>query len=165
VRIAALVLGAAALLAGCANPWNTMNLPVGATREEVIARAGQPVGVWPLPGGGQRMQYTLQPVGQYAFMVDLDAAGRVTDVRQVMTPDEFARIEVGKWTREDVDREFGPPAQIDRVTSFDGIIYTYRWYEPGQGGMFYWVYIDPRGVVRRAHPGMDFVNAPSDRNR
>ena len=28
--------------------------------------------------------------------------------------------------------------------------------------MFYWVYLDPQGVVRRAHPGMEFVNAPND---
>jgi hypothetical protein len=25
--------------------------------------------------------------------------------------------------------------------------------------MFYWVYLDPQGVVRRAHPGMEFLNA------
>jgi hypothetical protein len=165
VRIAALVLAAAALLAGCAHPWNTMNLPAGATREEVIARAGQPARVLPLPGGGTRMQYTLQPLGQYAFMVDLDAAGRVVLVRQVLTPREFDRIQVDHWTRADIDREFGPPARIDRVTSFDGIIYTYRWYEPGQGGMFYWVYLDPQGIVRRAHPGIEFLNSPSDRAR
>jgi hypothetical protein len=26
--------------------------------------------------------------------------------------------------------------------------------------MFYHVYLDPRGVVQRAHPSMEFVNAP-----
>ena len=31
--------------------------------------------------------------------------------------------------------------------------------------MFYWVYLDPQGnVVQRAHPGMEFINAPNDRN-
>jgi hypothetical protein len=28
--------------------------------------------------------------------------------------------------------------------------------------MFYFVYVDPNGVVQRAHPGMEFFNAPND---
>jgi hypothetical protein len=115
----------------------------------------------PLPNGGQRLQYTLQPAGQYAFMVDLDASGRVTQVRQVLTQAEFNRIEVDRWTRADVEREFGPPGRIDGVANWPGPIYTYRWRE--QGDMFYFVYFDPQGIVRRAHPGMEHVNAPNDR--
>jgi hypothetical protein len=149
---------AALLLAACAHPWNTANIPAGATREQVIAQAGQPVRVVALAGGGQRLQYTLQPWGRYAFMVDLDPAGRVVRSRQVLTEAEFARIEPGKWTREDVEREFGPPAMVDRVSSWNGPVLTYRWY--GGGEMFYWIYLDPQGVVRRAHPGMEFFNSP-----
>lgn len=158
------VLLAAALLAGCANPWNSMNVPVGASREDVIARAGQPVGVVPLAGGGQRLQYTLQPLGYYAFMVDLDPMGHVVRTRQVMTPQEFLRIQDNVWTRDDVLHEFGPPARVDGVASWNGPIWQYRWYEPGQGPMFWYVYLDPQGVVRRAHPAIEFFNAPADRD-
>ena len=161
----ALALGAAVLAAACAHPWNSMNIAPGTPREQVIAQAGPPVAVWPLPGGGQRLQYTLQPTGHYAFMVDLDAGGRVVQVRQVMTPKEFYRIEVDRWTRDDVAREFGPPAKIDGVASFNGPIWTYRWYEPGQGPMFWFVYFDPQGVVRRSHQGIEFFNAPNERSR
>ena len=155
---------AAALLAGCAttHPWNSVDLPPGTPRDQVLARAGQPVRIVPLPDGGQRLQYTLQPLGQYAFMVDLDAGGRLVRSRQVLTPAEFNRIEIDKWTRADIEREFGPPARIDGVSSWQGPIYTYRWYQDGD--MFYWVYFDPQGVVRRAHPGIEHVNAPNDRN-
>ena len=52
--------------------------------------------------------------------------------------------------------------RIDGVSSWRGPIYTYRWYQDGD--MFYWVYLDPQGVVRRAHPGIEHVNAPNDRN-
>lgn len=162
MRLSALLL-AAGLLAGCAHPWNVVDLAPGTPRDEVIARAGQPVRVLPLPDGGQRLQYTLQPFGQYAFMADLDASGRLVRARQVLTPREFNRIEVDRWTRADVEREFGPPAMVDGVASWPGPIYTYRWYEPGQGNMFYWVYFDAQGVVRRAHPGIEHVNAPNDR--
>ncbi|GAB3768086.1 lipoprotein [Ramlibacter monticola] len=157
----AYVLAAAAVLGGCAHPWNTMNIPPGTPHDEVIARAGPPIRELPLPGGGQRMQYTLQPLGRYAFMVDLDPSGRVVQTRQVLTPSEFNRIQPG-WTRDDVLREFGPPAELTRVTSFYGDVMTYRWAE-GNNPMFYFVYVDPNGIVQRSHQGMEFINSPADR--
>jgi len=30
--------------------------------------------------------------------------------------------------------------------------------------MFYWVYVDPQGVVQRAHPGMEFLNDRTPRH-
>jgi hypothetical protein len=53
---------------------------------------------------------------------------------------------------------------IDSVASWRGPIMTYRWRDTGGGDMFYWVYLDDQGVVRRAHPGMEFHNDPPDRN-
>ncbi|MDB5947795.1 MAG: hypothetical protein JWQ33_2821 [Ramlibacter sp.] len=148
----------AVLVAACAgNPFNWSSVEPGTPRDAVIARLGQPTRVVRLPAG-ERLQYSLQPFGQYAWMVDLDAAGRVVRSRQVLTGLEFNRIEVGKWTRDDVEREFGPPAKIDGVASWNGPIMTYRWNDGSD--MFYFVYLDGRGVVQRAHPGMEFVNAP-----
>jgi hypothetical protein len=150
----------AALVAGCAgNPFAGSIAP-GATRDEVLARMGQPTARVPIPGG-ERMQYSLQPFGQYAWMVDLDASGRVVRSRQVLTAADFNRIEVGKWTRGDVEREFGRPAMVDGVASWDGPIMTYRWNDGTD--MFYYVYLDRANVVRRAHPGMEFHNAPNER--
>jgi hypothetical protein len=158
-----IALACAALLVGaCAHPWNVVDVAPGTPRDQVLARAGQPTRVVPLANGGQRLQYSMQPMGQYAFMVDLDAAGRVTGARQVLTAAEFARIEPGVWTRADVEREFGPPAKVDGVASWNGPVLTYRWRE--QGDMFYWVYLDPQGVVRRAHQGIEHINAPADRD-
>jgi hypothetical protein len=161
MRLKLLLVSAALLLGACAHPWNSVDVAPGTPRDQVIARAGQPARVVPLPDGGQRLQYTLQPLGRYAFMVDLDAGGRVVRSRQVLTAAEFHRIQPGKWTRQDVEREFGPPAFIDRVASFDGTVMTYRWYDGSD--MFYWIYIDPQGVVQRAHPGMEFINTPPER--
>jgi hypothetical protein len=158
------VTAAAALLAACANPWGVVDIPPGTPRDQVIARAGQPFRAVPLPGGGERLQYTLQPLGRHAFMVDLDAAGRVVRSRQVLTLAEFSRIETGKWTRADVEREFGPPAQVDGVASWPGPVMMYRWKEPGGGSnMFYYVYLDQNGVVQRSHQAMEFINTPFDR--
>lgn len=147
-------------LGGCAlHPFSAVK--PGMTREEVIGRMGPPGAVVSIPQG-TRLQYSGQPTGQFAFMVDLDASGRVLSVRQVLNARDFARIEPGKWTRDDVLREFGRPTLVDRVASWPGDILTYRWYDLQD--LFYWVYLDSNQVVQRAHPGMEFVNAPNERD-
>ena len=145
------------LAGGCANPFHAGDLQPGTPRDAVLERLGSPSRVVRLEHG-ERLQYSLQPFGQYAWMVDLDPAGRVVRSRQVLTANEFNRIQPGTWTRADVEREFGRPAMVDRVTSWPGPIMTYRWNDGSD--MFYFVYLDGQDVVRRAHPGMEFINAP-----
>lgn len=138
------------LLGGCA----VQTVPPGASREEVIALYGKPSRVVALPSGS-RLQYSRQPAGQSVVMVDLDTAGRVVSVRQVMNPVDFARVVPGQWTREDTEREFGRPAIIDQVASWTGDIMTYRWLDSTGFDMFFWVYLDPANVVRRTGQGME----------
>ena len=138
------------LAAGCA----VQSVPPGATREEVVARYGAPSMVVPL-ASGTRLQYSRQPAGQTAVMVDLDAAGRVVSVRQVLNPADFSRVVVDQWTRADTEREFGRPASIDRVGTWSGDILTYRWRDAANFDMYFWVYLDASNVVRRTGQGMD----------
>ena len=164
MRTRLLALVAAALLAACAaNPYNAPSVQPGTSRQDVVARMGPPTRVVAL-AGGERLQYSTQPFGQQAWMVDLDAAGRVVQARQVLHATEFHRIVPGQWTRQDVQREFGPPARIEGVSSWSGPVLTYRWRDVDRSDMFWWVYLDERGVVQRSHQGMEFVNAPNERN-
>ncbi len=87
-------------------------------------------------------------------MVDLDAAGRVVDVREVMSPEGFARVVVDKSTREDVERELGRPALVDQVYAWNGDILNYRWRDGGFD-MYFFVYLDKANVVRRTGRGME----------
>jgi hypothetical protein len=144
-------LALAWLLPGCVS---VTALPPGASREEALARYGAPSRVVPL-NGGTRLQYSRQPAGQTAVMVDLDAAGRVVAVRQVLSAQAFSKIEVGRWTREDVERAFGPPAYVDRVASWPGNIMNYRWLDNYQN-MLFWVYLDDRNLVQRTGQGIEF---------
>lgn len=141
----------AALLAGCGT---VESLKPGMPRAEVIARWGQPTRVLPLPTG-ERLQYSFQPIGQEAVMVDIDAAGRVVQARQVLNQQNIEQVPTdGRWTWADIDREFGPPAATGAVGRWDGPVWTYRW----RGGMvdqLFWVFFDPEGRVRRTQIGMD----------
>lgn len=125
----------------------------GMSRDEVIAHYGRPSKVLPL-GAGTRLQYSRQPAGQSVVNVDMDAAGRVVSVRQVMTFKELSKIEPGRWTREEVEREFGRPASMDRVAFWPGEIMTYRWRDSVQD-MFFWVYLDADNRVQRTGQGME----------
>ena len=147
---------AALLLAACAAPFGAGGIAPGMTREDMLARMGPPTRVVPLANGAQRFQYSQQPAGQYAWMIDVDASGRVVGTNQALNERDFQRIVPGQWTAADIEREFGPPARVEAVASWNGPVLTYRWRDLQGADMFYWVYLDPQGVVRRAHPGMEF---------
>ena len=150
-------LVAALVLNGCA----VERVLPGTLRAEVLSKYGQPAREVPLANGasGSRLQYSYQPSGQQAVMVDLDAAGRVVSSRQVLQRAEFARIGINQWSRADVEREFGLSATIDRVASWSGDIMTYRWKDASQD-MYFYVYLDSANIVQRTGQGMDFRKEP-----
>ena len=123
----------------------------------VEQRYGRPDAVVPW-AGGTRLQYSRQPAGQSAVMADLDATGHLLALREVMNPQNFARVEIDRWTREDTLRELGRPARIDRVASWNGDILTYRWLDSGVQNMMFFVYLDGAGVVRRTGQAMEYRN-------
>ena len=149
------VLGAV-WLAGCA----LVPIQPGATRAEVLAKYGKPSAEVTLPAG-TRLQYSYQPAGQSAWMVDLDAAGRVVSAKEALTLNEFSKIGLGRWTRADVQREFGRPAAVDRVASWSGDVMVYRWLDTTTP-MFFWVYLDAGNVVQRTGQGLDLPLLEND---
>ncbi|MEO6293240.1 MAG: hypothetical protein ABIO88_11540 [Burkholderiaceae bacterium] len=147
------VAGAVLILMGCAV---VDKVPLGTPRDAVINTYGTPTQTISLPNGGTRLEYAFQPQGRKVVMVDLDATGRVASVRQVLTEAGFSRIEVGKWTRADVEREFGRPSLITHVGNWQGDIMTYRWRDTVGTDMFYWVYLDGNNIAQRVGQGMEF---------
>lgn len=145
---------AAGFLSGCA----VQQVVPGTPRAEVLAKYGKPAHEVPI-ANGSRLQYSYQPSGQQAVMVDLDAAGRVVSSRQVLQSAEFARIGINQWSRADVEREFGPSATIDRVANWPGDIMTYHWQDASQD-MYFYVYLDSANIVQRTGQGMDFRKDP-----
>lgn len=151
-------------LALCLSACAGFDIPPGASRDAVVAKMGRPTGVVPLPGGGERLQYSGQPAAQQAWMVDVDASGKVVRSYQALTFDNFNRIQPG-WTRQDISREFGPPARVEGVWNWPGPVWTYRWRDNGNADMFFHVYFDERGIVGRAHQSIEMHNFPEPRIR
>ncbi|QCB47807.1 hypothetical protein [Hydrogenophaga sp. PAMC20947] len=138
-------LGIAMLLAGCS--LMPERVPLGATRSEIENRLGQPTSVYAL-ADGTRLQYSRQPAGQQVYNLDLDGSGHLRQTEQVMAAAWLQRIEVGRWTRETAELYLGRPALVERVASWDGDIWTYRFQEI-TGPRQVHLHLDAAGVVRR----------------
>lgn len=134
------------VLSGCALMPERL-LP-GTPRADIVQRLGAPTGEYPLPDG-TRLQYSRQPAGQQVYNLDLDAQGGLRKVEQVL--DIFwmqQNIALDRWTRDDVLRHMGRPALVERVWSFTGDIWTYRFLEQNNPRQAH-LHIDPQGVVRK----------------
>jgi len=120
--LAALTLGAALFLVGCASPLRDPATGVSPGQDEAAVRAvmGSPTGRYTLPQGTVRLEFARGPLGFETWMVDLDAAGRVTAVEQVLTRRRFDEVRRG-MTGDELLRLLGRPAErqrqyMDRVT-------------------------------------------------
>jgi hypothetical protein len=145
-RLAALALTLGLLLGGCASP---VNIAPGTPASQIVATLGQPTARYPLPGGGQRLQYSQAPMGRSVYNIDLDAQERTVRVEQSLNEALFPRrIIADHTTRADVLREYGPPMRIMTVHSFDGEIWMWRYQDPlGEPRLLY-IDIDRGNIVR-----------------
>ncbi|GGH52611.1 hypothetical protein GCM10010975_07390 [Comamonas phosphati] len=135
----------AADLAGCMVPqWQKPGMP----QAEVEKGMGQPTLAVPLPDGGTRLIYSQQPAGQQIYHMDFDAQHRLVRVTQVLDTAHFFALRNGVDTRDEVYREFGPPAKVEQVYSFKGDIWTYRFMDNGNPRRAH-VHMDPQGVVQK----------------
>lgn len=148
-RVAATVLWAP--LAGCAT--DPARLQIGSTRAQALQQLGKPSATYPLPDGGERLQYSREPAGYQVDNVDLDAAGRVVAVRSMLNYPLYNNpIQIGKWAKADVLRAYGKPYQVTHESSFDGVVWSWQYMDNYMPRLFY-VYFNPAGVVTRFDTG------------
>jgi hypothetical protein len=132
-------------LAGCVS--EPTRLPLGSTRDEALQRLGAPTATYPMPNGGERLQYSRAPMGYEISNIDVDASGRVVSVRQELFEGLFdSTIKPGVWRVDDVQRTYGRPYEITRVTSFEGNVWTWRFKSHNTRRLLH-IYIAPDGVV------------------
>lgn len=158
-----LIILAALVLAACGTPGS---IAPGTPEAAVRSSAGKPTAILPLPDGGTRWQYSGQPFNQSVWNVDFDSSGKVVRTQQMMTDAAFAKIRSGRETRNEVLRDFGPPAESFSFPLMDETAYMYRYFDSAGWYAAMFVYFDPAGLVKRTETGMDpWRLGDSDRGR
>jgi hypothetical protein len=147
-------VAAALTLSACA-PMLRQAPPVGAPLAEVTARLGSPAASYPEPDGGQVLEYRGQPMGQFQYMARIGPSGRLVSYDQVLTSENFAKVKVDQWTKDDILRHFGRPAEVTRVYFHDYEVWSYRYKEAGVWNSLMSVHFDQQGVVRQMLNGPD----------
>ena len=136
------------LLAGC-DPQRIQELEEGVASEaDVRAKFGEPEKVWDGPGGSRIFEYNRQPQGQRNYMISIGPDGKMSALRQVLTPENFARVQPG-MPMEDVRRMLGKPA---KVTTFDlkkETAWDWRFLQPPGSSMSFTVYMNADQYVLR----------------
>ena len=135
-----------ALLAGCDAQKIAQLEPGVATEADVRAQFGEPAAVYTETGGGRIFEYPRQPEGQTNYMITIGADGKMSALRQVLTPANFAKIQPG-WDQAQVRRVLGKPA---RTQSYALQQYQETWdwrYADGQEAKMFSVTFDPDGRV------------------
>ena len=148
-------LAALALALSACAPLFRQPPPVGAPLAEVVARLGQPAASYPLPDGGQVLEYRGQPMGQFQHMARIGADGRLLSFDQVLTSENFAKVKIGQWTKDDILRNYGRPAEVSRVAFHNYEVWSYRYKEAGVWNSMMSVHFDQQGVVQQMLNGPD----------
>jgi hypothetical protein len=162
LRSVAALASMAALLAACAQPWQTV--PPGADASALTARLGPPREVYDLPNGVKRLMWPTQPLGEVTTAADVDASGKIISVRQVLDDNEFYKAQIGTWTKKDVLVNFGRPVETSYFPLMKRQVWTYRYMEANYWYMMYNFYFDDDGVLRLTQKTPDPLHDPDRRN-
>ncbi|MDR3452943.1 MAG: outer membrane protein assembly factor BamE [Rhodoferax sp.] len=124
------------------------------TEADVRARFGEPEKIWEAPEGGRIFEYDRQPNGQKNYMITIGVDGKMSALRQVLTPENFAKVQPG-MTMEDVRKLLGKPAKISPYALKQEVDYDWRYIQPPNTWMVFTVTFDPDDRVLRAGSSAD----------
>ncbi|MDM0083684.1 outer membrane protein assembly factor BamE [Variovorax sp. J31P179] len=127
-------------LFGC-DPRRISELEEGVSTEaDVRARFGEPENVWDTPAG-RVFEYNRQPQGQKNYMITIGADGKMSALRQVLTPENFAKVAPGMPV-EEVRRMLGKPAKRTPYPLKQQTEWDWRWVQPPNSPMVFSVTVD-----------------------
>lgn len=123
--LAVLLLGAALWLIGC-DSKRISELEEGVSSEaDVRARFGQPENIWDTPQG-KVFEYNRQPQGQKNYMITIGPDGKMSALRQVLTPENFSKVRPG-MPMEDLRKLLGKPAKRTPYPLKNQTEWEWRW--------------------------------------
>lgn len=119
-----------------------------ATEADVRAQFGTPENIWDAPGGARIFEYNRQPAGHRNYMVTIGPDGKMAALRQVLTPENFAKVQPG-MAMEEVRRMLGKPMKITPFVLKHETDYDWRYLQPPNQSMVFTVVFDPDMRVLR----------------
>lgn len=132
IGLAGLVIG----LVAC-DPKRIEKLEEGvATEADVRQQFGEPQATYPDPDGSKTFEYSRQPAGQVAYMITIGPDGKMSALRQVLKPADFAKVVPGMAPPQ-VRRMLGKPARTARYAlKPDEEHWEWRWLDGQQSKVF-----------------------------
>ena len=134
-RPLAWLLAPVLMLLGC-DPQKIAELEEGVSTEaDVRARFGEPAAIYDEANGDRTFEYPRQPEGQVNYMISIGPDGRMTSLRQVLKPANFARVAQGS-DRVEVRRLLGRPAKRQVFDLKQEEVWDWRFVDGGESRIF-----------------------------
>ena len=154
------LLASVLALVGC-DPQRIQELEEGvATEADVRAKFGEPEKVWDGENGVRIFEYNRQPQGHRNYMISMGTDGKMTALRQVLTPQNFAKVQSGMMM-EDVRKMLGKPMRVVPYELKKETYYKWRYLEAPNTSMVFSAVMDSNLKVIRTETGRD---PDADRN-
>jgi outer membrane protein assembly factor BamE (lipoprotein component of BamABCDE complex) len=105
------------------------------TEADVRKQFGEPVTVVKNADGSMVMEYPRQPEGQTNYFIGIGADGKMSSLRQVLTPQNFAKIQPG-MDKTQVRDVLGRPAKTQSYELKKEEVWDWRFLLNGQNKEF-----------------------------
>ena len=149
----ALLAALLAMLAGC-DPQRIEKLEEGVSTEvDVRKQFGDPVTVTAEADGSRTMDYPRQPEGWTNYVIKIGPDGKMSSLRQLLTADNFARVQPGLGQQE-VRNLLGRPAKQQRFDLKKEEVWDWR-FKNGQESRMFSVTFNTEGKVTATGVGDD----------
>jgi outer membrane protein assembly factor BamE (lipoprotein component of BamABCDE complex) len=117
-----------------------------ATEADVKKQFGEPHATYNEADGSKTFEYSRQPEGQVAYMITIGGDGKMSALRQVLKPAEFAKVTPG-IDKSQVRRLLGKPGKTAKFDlKPDEEHWDWRWLD-GQVPKLFSVIFDKDGKV------------------
>ena len=148
-----LLVGLLVILGAC-DPQRVSKLEEGVSTEvEVRQQFGDPVTLTVGPDGTKTLDYPRQPEGWTNYVIQIGPDGKMSSLRQLLTADNFARVQPGLGQQE-VRNLLGRPAKQQRFDLKKEEVWDWR-FKNGQESRMFSVTFNTEGKVTATGVGDD----------
>ena len=143
-------------LASCQYSYGPGSLAPGASAYEVRDRMGPPTDEEKQPDGTRVWWYVRGPQGYDTYRIVIGLDDRVASIEQVLTEQNFARLQPG-MSKTDVLSRIGRPRQQMKFPNLAEEVWTWR-YRDGTIEKLFHVHFDNAGLMKRSSAEHETTN-------